>query len=134
MRIFGAADTFDNPVLFSPWSIIHFAIGMAAYPTLQLVDINMSKFILWGIIHGLYELKDILGSYYIHSCKWFIACNKSFASSVGDQIMALLGYALSKGLNISSLWTAGAIVIASFLVLGSPIFDESEKWFKKDEL
>lgn len=128
MLVFGIKDTLDNPVLFAPWSIIHFAIGMAAFPALERINIDMNRFLLWAILHGVYELKDIAGAYYA-TCKWFIACDKSFVNSVGDEIMALLGYALAKSLNIHSLWSGLSIIVVAFLILGSPLFTESQKWF-----
>ena len=121
MKLFGATDTFDTQILFTPWSIVHFAAGFAAFPVLEQMDIKMDRLALWAIVHGIFELKDTAGAYFPGTCKWIMACNKSFAGSIGDEVSAIVGYLVSQSMGVKSLWSALFLITMSFLIVGSPL-------------
>lgn len=124
MKILGATDTFDDPAIFTPWSIVHLAFGFAAYPVLNhaSVDIKMNRLVLWALVHGIFELKDTAGAYFPGTCRWLMACDKSFAGSVGDELAAVVGYIISQTMKTDSLWTALAVVTVAILFVKSPLF------------
>lgn len=104
--LFGMTDTKEAPVLFTPWSTVHFLSGMGA-TALFAVFINNEKLVvvITNILHILYELFDFLGD----NAPWFkpfhdsiyriakvpedkqYLWSNSLLNSVGDLISFALG-------------------------------------------
>jgi len=95
-------DTRNNPVLITPFSLVHFLSGVAAY--LIIVDyfkINLKNgFLVWFIIHGLYEVKDCYKTYY--SNKEGDQVNSCY-NSVADHVFGMLGFLFASTLSSTNL-------------------------------
>ena len=89
------SDGRDTPILFTDWSYVHFMTGVYFFVILhRYMEYNIKKsFILWAILHTIYELKDIYFSYIYrtNSKKGFIN-NSSWFNSIGDTIYAFVGF------------------------------------------
>lgn len=100
-------DSLENPVLFDIFTSFHIFSGFIGYIILhKYFRINILKsFIIFSIIHLLYELKDFYYSYIkiyeierpITSSNIFkmgYHANNSYLNSISDQIIACLTFLL----------------------------------------
>lgn len=105
MKLFGYDDTLDNPIVITPWALIHGYAGVIFYvaanrffPELSFIQILVLNF----IFHSIYELKDMI----CYHEKLFIKIygkkpsesywgNNTFANSIGDTIFSLGGTMIS---------------------------------------
>lgn len=113
MRLLGYRDSKKNPTALTPWTIIHFIVGVTfALVSRQLGFTN--SLVLFIIIHTLYEVKDV---YY----------GSSVLNSVFDEIFAVLGFLAFYyfKMNTSQVIT---FVIASLLLMISPSLSEDGSW------
>jgi len=110
VRLFAIKDDMENPVLFTPWSWVHFTSGCAAKQGFY----GVGPFTIWEfeIIHGLYEFKDQFVSKQAQEGKSEGPLN-SLQNSVGDQIIATLGHLYARR-DGGSFW-ATTFLISYFL-------------------
>jgi hypothetical protein len=91
-------DTKNNPVLIGPFSLVHFLSGVMAY--LLIIDYFKfsvkNGFLVWFIIHGIYEANDCYNSYNINKDKDHV---NSCYNSTADQIFGMLGYLFASTLS-----------------------------------
>ena len=89
------SDGRDSPILFTEWSYVHFMTGVYFFVILhRYLKYNIKKsFIIWIILHTIYELKDMVASYVYrtNNQNGFIT-NNSWFNSIGDTIYALSGF------------------------------------------
>lgn len=91
MKLYHRYDTTDEPAFLTFWSFIHFLCGIMLFTVIARLIRNTS-FGIWTIfgiaslIHLLYELKDIRGSYMTKPTSY-----NSWQNSIGDQLCASLG-------------------------------------------
>jgi hypothetical protein len=100
-KVFGISETESTDVLFTPWSIVHFACGGVA----KQAGIG---FWWWQLAHGAYEMKDFVingGKGELYNSLW---------NSVGDQSVTTLGWYLGKHGTLTN-WSLG--LGASFLTM-----------------
>tara|TARA_B100000131_G_C18048687_1_gene585486 strand:- start:704 stop:1138 length:435 start_codon:yes stop_codon:yes gene_type:complete len=106
MKVFGLNDTVEQPVLITYASLIHFLSALyfacVIYPLFDKKNSFVKGFILYNILHLLYELKDYILSYnknvsdYLERridksvIKW--SKENSIENSVGDTIVTIIGY------------------------------------------
>ena len=100
-RLVAWAETRDQDVLLTPWSLVHFTVGGAA----RKLDFN---FWVYEALHALYEAKDNL-----------MMRNKphlvnSLTNSLGDQAITTLGWYLAKH-GSKHFWVGSSV--ASFVLM-----------------
>jgi hypothetical protein len=101
LRFFGynPPDSKQTPCLITPFTGIHFLSGAAANVLLRKLNIPYGiAFTLWFLIHMLYELKDLHGSYVKNSNDYYH--NHSIINSISDQVFALLGFIIGQGIPL----------------------------------
>ena len=98
IQIFGLKEI-DKPILFTPWSALHFAVGMF---------MQQQGFSFWEsfILHAIYETSDIIKN--INDIEY-----NSIPNSVADQTIVMLGHYAAKHLNNNTL---------PYIYLVGPIF------------
>ena len=101
--VFSEKDTLTQPSWFDPWSSMHFGVGLLIAGVVRSVRPNTSflpSFVVFNIMHGVYEIKDYYTSYTRFFQKqqqnispaWLIFFSgNSHYNSIGDQIAAALG-------------------------------------------
>ena len=102
--LFAISETNSADVLFTPWSLVHFACGGVA----KQAGI---AFWWWQLAHGAYEAKDFLVQQ-TNSSQGELY--NSIWNSVGDQSVTTLGWYLGKHTSIQN-WSIG--LGASFLTM-----------------
>jgi len=107
MYLMSNKDAIETPCCLTPWSIIHFLVGLC-FIILNLKFVKIQNFwnifIFYNIIHLIYEIKDyntsinynfrksiqqILGK---HFANWSI--NNSIINSICDQVVFSIGLLL----------------------------------------
>ena len=103
MRVWSTAEGKDDPALFTPWSFVHVASGVALETVLR--D-RVQHYLAWAILlHTIYELKDVATP---------LIYPNSLVNSVGDTLSMLLGFGISRALRIN-VWL-GLAVYASIYI------------------
>lgn len=90
-------DTKSKPVFYDVWSWAHFTFGVFAAWGLDIAFPQASvgsKFVLWLILHTMYEIKDYYYCYLEPDApgEYTGARINSLLNSVGDTIWATLGF------------------------------------------
>ncbi len=101
LRFFGynPPDSKQTPCLITPFTGIHFLSGAVANILLRKLDVSYAiAFTIWFIIHMLYELKDLHGSYIKNSDDYYH--NHSLINSISDQVFALLGFIIGQNIPL----------------------------------
>ena len=101
MNIFGISDSKKDVTLITPWSFIHAYSGFMFYLTLKYIypDLSLLKiFILWIIVHTIYEIKDLLSYFNIRvsNIRW---SDNSYMNSIFDTIFAIIGFFIAYYIN-----------------------------------
>ena len=92
MKVFAITEEDGGePVLLTPWSLVHFAVGGAAK------ELGFG-FITFELLHLLYEVKDVTTQ------------NNSPENSFGDQVVATVGHLMATRKGRGGKWTAAAVV------------------------
>lgn len=117
-------DFVGAPAVFTPWSIIHFATGVLAHAMSHYARLHpVTGFVIFFVLHGLYEAKDIIKTHYALRQPGVDPMNvkDSLPNSVGDQLSGLAGYVAAAYVlgRHTSIELAIGWVAASFLVLAS---------------
>jgi hypothetical protein len=102
LRFFGynPPDSKQTPCLITPFTGIHFLSGAVANILLRKLDVSYAiAFTIWFIIHMLYELKDLHGSYIKNSDDYYH--NHSLINSISDQAFALLGFIIGQNIPLN---------------------------------
>lgn len=131
----GASDTREKPVLFTPWSVVHFLSGMLFTALFSLFIKNKKLVVvITNILHILYELFDFLGTYVswfkpFHDSIYEIAkipdntylWSNSVLNSVGDLISFALGQLLVlKYLNKRKVAVVVVVAILLAVIVTNP--------------
>lgn len=102
MKILSYDDDIKNEACFTPWSLIHFLVGVVT--AILFIYINVSfyhGFIIYFIIHGVYEIKDyILANYSVKLNKHI---DNSFINSIYDQLISMAGFTLVYWLKLYNI-------------------------------
>jgi hypothetical protein len=102
LRILGITtpDSKQSPTLITPFTGIHFLSGAAVNLISRAFKVSYIKsFVVWFILHLLYELKDFHGSYVKNSNDYY--GNNSIANSIADQVFAMLGFIIGQTIPLS---------------------------------
>tara|TARA_Y200000002_G_scaffold380177_1_gene391076 strand:- start:4329 stop:4745 length:417 start_codon:yes stop_codon:yes gene_type:complete len=131
MRLISKDDTLKDPSLLTPYSILHFLFGILFALFFTIIRLSFLKgFIIFNIIHLLYEIKDYCGSYtnllidykrIPTKLKTFIKDN-SYQNSISDQIIAIIGYLLGYYLLQNNYLTEKNIIHFSIIFIITKIF------------
>ncbi len=113
MRLVGYRDSNKTPTAVTPWTLVHFIVGMAFGMLSYRLGFNNSL-ILFVIIHTIYELKDI---YY----------GSSVINSVFDELFAILGFLAFYQFNMTTSQVA-LTVTGSLLLMTSPMLSDDNSW------
>lgn len=114
--IIGLRDSRKKPVLITPFTISHFLFGIIANMVSKKCKLNYEVgFVVWFLIHALYETKDYIKSYLI-PCNDYI-CDNSFFNSIGDQTFAVFGFIVGEKLPIKMLIPL-LIIVITFNITG----------------
>ena len=104
-NLMNISDDKENPACITPWSFIHLYSGFIFYLTLKYLYPKLSLltiFIIWVILHTIYEIKDLLSYFKIYvyeDKKWN---NNSVINSVFDTIFAIFGLLIAYYININT--------------------------------
>ena len=109
LRLASASDDPAHPALLTAWSIVHFAVGVAAHSATLRFRLSTARgFAVLMVLHALYEVKD----------QTVTAGRNSLVNSFADQAVAALGFlaaALLLG-RANTPWVgAGALALAFVL-------------------
>jgi multisubunit Na+/H+ antiporter MnhG subunit len=107
-------DSKYKPSFTTPWTIIHTISGITFANLSKHLDFK-SSFIVFFIIHTIYELKDI----YSKGSK-----NSAF-NSIGDQTFGVLGFLIGWKIGMKH---SAILVLALFIWLLNPKFSKNGKW------
>jgi hypothetical protein len=92
IKIVALKDSKDEPVLFTPFTFLHFLGGIVGNLLSRKLNIPYIKgFILYFILHFLYEVKDFYFSYMDINVKNYWTDN-SYENSVSDQTFSMIGF------------------------------------------
>ena len=91
MKLFGLAESEDDEVLFTPWTIPHILIGAAAKE-------RGIPFLWFELGHFLYELKDQIENKRQNQLN-------TLANSIADQAAATVGHLTVKTNTSRYFWT-----------------------------
>ena len=127
MLLISKDDTLKYPSLLDPWSILHFLIGIIFALFFYIIHLSfLNGFIIFNIIHLLYEIKDYCGSYtnllddynkrIPSKLQTFIKDN-SYQNSISDQIVAIMGYLLGYYLLQNNYLTEKNIIYFSIILI-----------------
>ena len=81
MKFVGDVDTPSDPVFVTPYFVVHFLWSFIFYLVLSKVLQPQYSFILLMILHGAYEVKDVV-----------FTKDNSIPNSVGDTLASVLGW------------------------------------------
>ena len=91
----GNNDHINTPTYITPWALIHALLGL----TFSLLSLNFFKkhlvltnFIVFIILHTIYECKDICITYLIDLPKKNKQYHNTLVNSIGDTIFAVFGW------------------------------------------
>ena len=109
-----------NPAWITPWTIIHFSVGVVAHGIAVYLKLKpwWAGFLWLNFIHLLYEIKDQTRAKY----------KNSMPNSIGDQIAAAAGY-------LFALWLLGdrntpivslLVIVSAFLI--TTLMDATPIW------
>lgn len=117
-KLMGETDTRERPAIITDWGLIHLLAGALIYLYTKYIYKNISitnAFIIFIIIHTIYELKDL--KYYLtNDCGYWN--NNSVINSIGDTIFAMVGFFLATQFkNVTIIYIAGLTVM--YLVIMS---------------
>ena len=131
MKVLGLNDTVEKPVLITYASLIHFLSGLyfawVIYPLLDKKNSFVKGFILYNILHFLYELKDYILSYnknvsnYLERrvnnslIKW--SKENSIENSVADTFVTIIGYILGYYLLLKFGNNKNITIFLTFLLI-----------------
>jgi len=94
MKLIDWDDSIEKSSIITPWTLIHIMgsiVGGIIFLTFKV------KFyyavVIYFIIHGVYEIKDYIGTSYKINNK--IHLDNSVANSIGDQIFSILAFSLT---------------------------------------
>lgn len=93
MKFFDYGDSVPDSCLLSPWSLMHFNVGIVSTQFLKIyTNLTIKENLLLGLLfHTFYEIKDIVKSCNSKSkdkLKWG---NDSLLNSLGDTLCFMLG-------------------------------------------
>ena len=93
--IVGERDYRDKPSMLTYFLVVHFMSGVVAYNILcQWMKLSFwDGFKVFFVVHLVYELKDLYGSYYLKKDDY--DSNNSIENSIGDQLTSLMGFVVS---------------------------------------
>lgn len=128
MQLVGARDSVDRPAALSPWTLMHFAMGVFAYgayaayfPGLARRGGPLPGLAAWSLLHLAYEAKDYYVSYHVPAERRTSPLTNSWHNSVGDQLASMLGFAAGARLGAGLL--AGVLAVAAaYALLATPLF------------
>jgi hypothetical protein len=117
-------DTQPNPAWITPWTLVHFSMGIVSHAIAVYFKLDLwVGFLILNVIHFLYEVKDQTRA----------RAKNSMPNSIGDQAFAALGYIFAmyvlraRNTPIVSL----LILISSYVLIASmgstPIY-EVQMW------
>jgi nucleoside recognition membrane protein YjiH len=101
LRFFGIdpPDSKHTPCLITPFTGIHFLSGVIVNMVFRRMNIKYTPaFIIWFIIHMIYELKDLHGSYIKNFDNYYQ--NHSVSNSIADQIFAVAGFMIGQNIPL----------------------------------
>ena len=98
MKLVGLAETEEEDVVFTPWSLTHVAAGYVA----RASGVGIWE---WNLFHAAYESKDVL----MHQ-----EVKNSFVNSCGDQVCANVSYFIPLRVGVVPSLTALALCVAVF--------------------
>lgn len=105
MEVFGRNDTVDEQTIFTPWSLVHVAVGAASK--------TYVSFETGELLHAAYEVVGSKRIFNILEIK--VTEESSFVNSLGDQ----LAFTVGRFLPGHYMWGAVSLVMAySFVELG----------------
>ena len=94
-------DTTDNPIFHDQYTFVHFMDGLFFYLLItHFFNLGFVKgFILWFILHLIYELKDLYFSYIKpvppnEIILYGLISNNSWQNTISDTIYSSLGFIL----------------------------------------
>ena len=98
MDVFGRTDTVDDPTVFTPWSLVHVAVGAAS--------LNYVSFENGELLHAMYEIVGSKRFFNIMGIQ--VKEESSFVNSLGDQLAFTVGRFLPR----SMLWGPVSLLMA----------------------
>lgn len=154
---YGVRDSVRDPMFLTGFTFVHFMSGLIAIPiyaALVLLKVPEGSALIWGfiaftILHCIYELKDLVGSY-LDDPPGFILWieevlygkdnldkdkhnSNSWINSLGDQIAAMAGAALflyllwkyadhSRGRKIVFISIGAIVLYVVILIVGNLLY------------
>ena len=119
-------DTTKNPRFIDIHTLSHFLSGVFFFGIIMILNINITNgFLIWLIIHSLYELKDLYFTF-IYKIKpgqnrfFGFVSNNSFYNTISDTLFSVLGFYFSILLFSNNLNTTLRKII--FLILITIIY------------
>jgi len=111
MKVLSLSDSIENPSCITYFTFIHFYTGFIFYIIMKYFFPKWSflrVFLLWILLHSLYEVKDMLYYWKIKITDDYWGDN-SFINSIFDTIATLLGlwvgYLCVPNISYVSFWT-----------------------------
>ena len=91
MKLIAINDTQRKPVLFTPWTLIHFLSGVVSVLVLMACGVTNQTHIFWIalLIHTIYELHDCLYTYLDVPVTYWR--DNSYLNSAGDTVANIVG-------------------------------------------
>ena len=103
MNLFVNMDTYKKPKFMDVYSYTHLILGFVAYFILhKMLKLTINKsFVIWMMLHFIYELKDYYHTYIkdykirpnrINKINGSFHSDNSLYNSVGDTLVATIGF------------------------------------------
>ena len=119
-------DTTKNPRFIDIHTLSHFLSGVFFFGIIMILNINITTgFLIWLVIHSLYELKDMYNTFILKikpgENRFFgFVSNNSFYNTISDTLFSALGFYFSILLFSNNLTTNIRKII--FLILITLIY------------
>jgi hypothetical protein len=124
MKLLGWDDSRENAYIITPWTLIHIMTGIVSALIFLIVKIKFYyAVVIYFIIHGVYEIKDYIGTHYKINGK--IKLDNSVVNTISDQIFSVLAFSLTYYYKYYLLDNTKNIFIAWFITFTTYVYISS---------
>lgn len=120
VEFYDQIDTPEKPAFLTPFSLVHVFSGLLAYVLLRWLFPRWTDFTIfwiWFILHGLYEVKDVIE----------VDSRNSIENSIGDHLASLIGFFIGAATQPTPQF-GNVVLMVIVYYLSVRVIDEPADW------